>query len=297
MDNVQLQLMVDQYGISQAEDSSLPAFLRGCKSYMFDKCASESMSQISSLKTKPIQGADEWQLRVDLAAAFRLAVRMGWHEAVANHFSVAVSADGKSFLMNPKWKHFARIKASDLQLLNADDRSIMNTPDAPDVTAWCIHGAMHARLPHARCVFHVHPPYATAIAALADPEVKPIDQNTARYYNRIAYDTGYEGMADSEEEGLRLVRVLGNESTMMMGNHGVLVAANSVAEAFDTLYYLERACQTLVLAYSTGQKLSVMDAQVAERTAQDWGNFSDSAFTHFDEMKKILDESDPSYAE
>jgi ribulose-5-phosphate 4-epimerase/fuculose-1-phosphate aldolase len=70
-----------------------------------------------------------------------------------------------------------------------------------------------------------------------------------------------------------------------------------VAEAFDTLYYLERACQTLVLAYSTGQKLSVMDAQVAERTAQDWGNFSDSAFTHFDEMKKILDESDPSYAE
>jgi ribulose-5-phosphate 4-epimerase/fuculose-1-phosphate aldolase len=255
------------------------------------------MSQITPLKTQPKPGSNEWQLRVDLAAAFRLAAKMGWHEAVANHFSLAVSPDGKSFLMNPKWKHFSRIKASDLQLLDADDRSIMSGPDAPDLTAWCIHGAMHANLPHARCVFHVHPPYATAIATLADPEVKPVDQNTARYYNRIAYDLGYEGMADSDEEGLRLVSVLGNKGTMMMGNHGVLVAAASVAEAFDNLYYLERACQTLVLAYSTGQKLNVMSSEIAERTAQDWDKFSDSAFTHFAEMKKILDDSDPSYAE
>jgi ribulose-5-phosphate 4-epimerase/fuculose-1-phosphate aldolase len=255
------------------------------------------MSQIAPLKSQPKPGSNEWQLRVDLAAAFRLAARMGWHEAVANHFSLAVSPDGKSFLMNPKWKHFSRIKASDLQLLDADDRSIMSRPDAPDLTAWCIHGAIHANLPHARCVFHMHPPYATAIATLADPEIKPVDQNTARYYNRIAYDLGYEGMADSDEEGLRLVRVLGNKGTMMMGNHGVLVAASSVAEAFDNLYYLERACQTLVLAYSTGQKLNVMSSEIAERTAQDWDKFSDSAFTHFAEMKKILDDSDPSYVE
>jgi ribulose-5-phosphate 4-epimerase/fuculose-1-phosphate aldolase len=254
------------------------------------------MSQITSLKPQPKQLSDELQLRVDLAAAFRLAVKMGWHEAVANHFSVAVSTDGKSFLMNPKWKHFSRIRASDLQLLRANDKTTMERPDAPDITAWCIHGAIHANLPHARCVFHLHPPYATAIATLADPEIKPIDQNTARYYNRVAYDRGYEGMADSDEEGLRLVRVLGNRGTMMMGNHGVLVAGNTVAEAFDNLYYLERACQTLVLAYSTGQKLNVMSPKVAEQTAQDWDKFSDSAFTHFAEMKRVLDETDPSYA-
>ncbi len=255
------------------------------------------MSPLTSLKTQPEYATDEWQLRVDLAAAFRLAARMGWHEAVANHFSVAVSPDGKTFLMNPKWMHFSRIRASDLQLLDSGDRSTMERADAPDITAWCIHGAMHANLPHARCVFHAHPPHATAIASLADPEIKPIDQNTARYYNRVAYDLGYEGMADSDEEGLRLVRMLGNRGTMMMGNHGVLVAANSVAEAFDNLYYLERACQTLVLAYSTGQKLNVMSSKVAEQTAQDWDKFSDSAFSHFAEMKRILDESDPSYAE
>jgi ribulose-5-phosphate 4-epimerase/fuculose-1-phosphate aldolase len=254
------------------------------------------MSQITSLKPQSKQVSDELQLRVDLAAAFRLAVKMGWHEAVANHFSVAVSPDGKSFLMNPKWKHFSRIRASDLQLLRTNDKTTMDRPDAPDITAWCIHGAIHANLPHARCVFHVHPPYATAIATLADPEIKPIDQNTARYYNRVAYDLGYEGMADSDEEGLRLVRVLGNRGTMMLGNHGVLVAGNTVAEAFDNLYYLERACQTLVLAYSTGQKLNVMSPQVAEQTAQDWDKFSDSAFTHFAEMKRVLDETDPSYA-
>jgi ribulose-5-phosphate 4-epimerase/fuculose-1-phosphate aldolase len=255
------------------------------------------MSQLTSLKTQTKHTTDEWQLRVDLAAAFRLAANMGWHEAVANHFSVAVSPDGKTFLMNPKWMHFSRIRASDLQLLDSGDRSMMERPDAPDITAWCIHGAMHANLPQARCVFHAHPPYATAIACLADPEIKPIDQNTARYYNRVAYDLGYEGMADSDEEGLRLVRALGNRRTMMMGNHGVLVAANSVAEAFDNLYYLERACQTLVLAYSTGQKLNVMGSNVAEQTAQDWDKFADSAHSHFAEMKRILDDNEPSYAE
>jgi ribulose-5-phosphate 4-epimerase/fuculose-1-phosphate aldolase len=254
------------------------------------------MSHVASLKTHSGQSPDEWQLRVDLAAAFRLAARMGWHEAVANHLSVATSPDGKTFLMNPKWKHFSRIRASDLQLLDADDRSTMGRADAPDATAWCIHGAIHANLPHARCVMHVHPPYATAIASLADPEIKPIDQNTARYFNRVAYDLGYGGMADNNAEGLRLVQMLGNRQTMMMGNHGVLIAGSTVAEAFDNLYYLERACQTLVLAYSTGQKLNIMSSEVAERTAQDWNKFSDSAFSHFSEMKNVLDETEPSYA-
>ena len=91
--------------------------------------------------------------------------------------------------------------------------------------------------------------------------------------------------------------LLGNRKTMMLGNHGVLIAAATVAEAFDELYYLERACQTLVLAYSTGQKLNVMSDKVAEQTARDWDLYTDSAFTHFDEMKKVLDQKDPSYAE
>lgn len=252
------------------------------------------MTSVTRLKTRK---SEENQLRVDLAAAFRLAEHFNWHEAVANHFSLAVSPDGKQFLMNPKWKHFSGIRASDLLLLDADDREAMKRPDAPDETAWCIHGRMHALVPSARCVLHAHPTYATALAGLADPEIKPIDQNTARFYKRVAYDLGYEGMANSDAEGNRLAGLLGNHKTMMMGNHGVLIAAGTVAEAFDELYYLERACQTLMLAYSSGQKLNVMSDKVAEQTARDWDLYSDSAFAHFAEMKKVLDRKDPSYAD
>ncbi|TGP21491.1 MULTISPECIES: class II aldolase/adducin family protein [unclassified Mesorhizobium] len=239
----------------------------------------------------------EWERRVDLAAAFRLAAINDWHEAVGNHFSLAVSVDGKRFLMNPRWKHFSAVRASDLLLLDSDDPSTMDRPDAPDVTAWCIHGRLHALAPQARCVLHLHPVYATVMASLANPEIKPIDQNTARFFNRVAIDLGYQGLANSEAEGERLASVLGNRSVLMMGNHGVLVAAETVAEAFDCMYYLERACQTMVLALSTGQPLSVLSDNVAEKTAMEWQEgVRDYAIAHFDEMKRRLDVLDPDYA-
>jgi ribulose-5-phosphate 4-epimerase/fuculose-1-phosphate aldolase len=253
------------------------------------------MSSVTSVRASRRDESAEWQLRVDLAAAFRLAAEFGWHEAVANHFSLAVSADGKKFLMNPRWRHFARVKASELLLLDADDGETMSRPDAPDPSAWCIHGHIHGALPHARCILHVHPPYATAIASLADPGIKPIEQNTARYYKRIAVDLGYGGIADNEEEGHRLVQVLGGMKRAMLGNHGVLVVGDTVARAFDDLFYLERACQTLVLAYSTGQRLNVMSDEVAERTARGWEGYKDAAFSHFEELKRILDAKDASY--
>jgi ribulose-5-phosphate 4-epimerase/fuculose-1-phosphate aldolase len=141
------------------------------------------------------------QREPDVARAFRLAVEMNWHEGVGNHFSAAVSPDGKTFLMNRKWRHFSTIRASDLQLLDAADDSIMKTPEAPDVSAWAIHGGIHASVAHARVLLHLHPPYATAVATLADPEIKPIEQNTARFYNRVAVD-----LVDRRQE--RLDRVL-----------------------------------------------------------------------------------------
>jgi ribulose-5-phosphate 4-epimerase/fuculose-1-phosphate aldolase len=246
--------------------------------------------------TEPATTADEHQLRIDLAAAFRIIARLGMHEAVANHFSAAVSADGRKFLMNPKWKHFSRVKASDLVLFDLDEvETVKHRPDV-DPTAWAIHGQMHRQLPQARVVMHLHPPFATTIAALADPQIKPIDQNTARYFNRLAVDDSYSGMADSEQEGARLARLLGNKSRLMMGNHGVLVIAGSVGEAFDDIYTMERACQILVQAYGTGQPLKVLPDDVAERTAQDWEQITDFSIAHFEEMKRILDAEDPSYA-
>jgi ribulose-5-phosphate 4-epimerase/fuculose-1-phosphate aldolase len=239
---------------------------------------------------------DERQLRIDLAASFRIVAKLGIHEAVANHFSAAISADGRKFLMNPKWRHFSRIKASDLVLFDLDAAEDVAGRTDIDPTAWAIHGQMHKLLPQARVVMHLHPPFTTTIATLADPEIKPIDQNTARYFNRVAVDGSYGGMADSELEGARLARLLGNKSRLLMGNHGVLITANTVGEAFDDIYTIERACQVLVQAYSTGQTLKVLPDDVAERTAQDWEQITDFSKAHFEEMKRILDAEDPSYA-
>jgi ribulose-5-phosphate 4-epimerase/fuculose-1-phosphate aldolase len=238
----------------------------------------------------------ERQLRIDLAAAFRLAAGFNWHESVGNHFSVAVSADGKRFLMNPRWRHFSTMRASELRLLDSDDSQTLNRPEAPDPSAWCIHSQLHSSAPKARCILHLHPPHATALATLADPTLKPIDQNTARFYGRIAQDLQYGGIADNDNEGSRLASVLGGRQILMMGNHGVLVVAATIPETFEDLYFLERACQTMVLAYSTGQELKVMTSALAARTAQDWERYSGMAFAHFDELKRVLDIQDPSYA-
>ena len=226
--------------------------------------------------------------RVDLAAAFHLAVLNDWNEGVANHFSLAVSDDGKQFLMNRRWQHFSHISASNLLLLDADDKSTMEQADAPDPSAWCIHGAVHRAVPGARCILHVHSPYATALACLKNPKILPIDQNTARFFNRVYYDMGYDGIAHRDEEGARIAACLGDKRIMMMANHGVMVVADSVAQAFDDLYYLEKACKTLVLSYSTGQALNIMSDELAERTAKDWEAYSESAISHLDEMKKVL---------
>ncbi len=241
--------------------------------------------------------ADERQLRIDLAAALRLAARADWHEGVANHFSAAVSPDGRKFLVNPRWKHFSLAKASELLLVDADDPETMKRPDAPDPSAWSIHSAIHRNLPHARVALHLHPPYATTLACLKDPTIHPIDQVTARFFRRIAYDLHFGGIATGEAEGVRIAAAIGNHRQVMMGNHGVTTLAPTVAEAFDAMYHLERAARQLVLAYSTGQPLSIMNDDLAEETACEWETYKGAEFSHFAEMKRILDREDPSYAD
>ncbi|GFM66947.1 hypothetical protein PSCICJ_30650 [Pseudomonas cichorii] len=235
----------------------------------------------------------EEQTRIDLAATFRIIAHLGMHEAVANHFSAALSADGKKFLLNPKWKHFSRIRASDLLLLDADDAETAHRPDV-DATAWSIHGQIHQRLPDARVVLHLHPIYTTAVACLAKPHIPAIDQNTARYFNRVAVDELYGGMADTTAEGARLTGLLEDKSRLLMGNHGVIVIAPTVGEAFDDIWTLERACQILVTAWSTGQPLKILPDAVAEKTARDWEKITDFSHQHFEEMKLLMIQQDPS---
>ena len=235
-------------------------------------------------------------LRVHLAACFRLISSYGWNESVANHFSAAVSIDGIQFLMNPKWQHFSLITASSLQLFDSNDENTMARENAPDPSAWCIHSRIHAAVPEARVLLHCHPPYATALTSLKDPSIKPIDQNTARFYNRVSIDLGFDGLANQDEEGVRLANAFGGHNVMLMGNHGVTVAGKSVAEAFEDLYYLERACRTMMLAYQSGQPLSIMSDELAEKTAAGWGVYLGIADAHFAQLKQMLDITQPGYA-
>lgn len=238
---------------------------------------------------------DEQQSRINLAACFRWFARLNMHEAVANHFSASVSADGKKFLINPKWQHFSTIKASDLILLDADDPS-EELMEKIDPTAWAIHGRIHKLRPDIKCVLHLHPIYATAISTLKDPTIKPIDQNTARYFNRVSYDMCYQGMADSLAEGERLANLLGQHTRLMMGNHGVLIGSHSIGVAFDDMYTIERACQILATAYSTNQPLNILAEKTAEKTARDWESIEDFSEAHFEDAKKQLLIQEPEFA-
>ena len=242
-----------------------------------------------------LSGAER-AFRVDLAAAFRLAAAFDWTESVGNHFSVVVDAAAGEFLMNPRWMDFSLIRASDLVLLNWRDTTTMSRPNPPDLSGWCIHSQVHATSPQAKVILHLHPPYATALSGLADPTLKPIDQVTARFFNRVAVDLGFQGVATSDEEGRRLAQVMGTRSVLMMGNHGVTVTGLTVAEAFEDMYLFERACRTMILAYGAGQPLNVLSDDIAERTAHGWDSCHEMAFSHFDQLKRKLDLVNSDYA-
>jgi len=250
---------------------------------------------ITPISSTELSAEEIQSVRVDLAAAFRLAVQFDWHESVGNHFSATTSSDGRRFLMNSRWRHFGEMRASDLMLLDADDKNVMARPNAPDPSAWTIHGAVHRERPEVHVMLHCHPPYATALASLNDPEMKPIDQNTARFFGKLGVDLGFAGIADDAAEGQRLAAAFGNKSVLVMGNHGVTVTGRTVAEAFEDLYFVERAAKILVLAYSTGQPLNVMSDELAQKTADGWLPYNDQAFAHFDYLKRQLDKIDPSY--
>jgi len=239
-----------------------------------------------------------WAERVDLAAAFRWTVRLNMHEAVANHFSLAVNDDGTQFLMNPNQMHFARVKASDMLLIDANDPDTLTGPNAPDPTAWGLHGGLHRLVPHARCAMHVHSIYATVLATLQDSTLPPIDQNCCTFYDRVIVDDGYGGLA-FEDEGERCAAMFTDpkKKVMVMGNHGVLIIGDSVAETFNRLYYFERSAQTYITALQTGQPLRVLSDEIAEKTAREIEAYPEQDLRHFAELKAILDEDGSNYAQ
>lgn len=238
-----------------------------------------------------------WTERVDLAAAFRWTARLNMHESVANHFSLAINDDGTRFLMNPNQMHFSRIKASDLIVVDANHPETLQGPNAPDPTAWGLHGGIHRHVPHARCAMHVHSIFATVLASLADSRLPPIDQNCCTFFNRYVIDDSYGGLA-FEDEGARCASLFTDpkKRVMIMGNHGVLVIGDTVADTFNRMYYFERAAETYIRALQTGQPLRVLPDDIAEKTAQELEGYPEQDARHLAELKAILDSEGSDYA-
>ena len=239
--------------------------------------------------------AVERAMRIDLAAAFRLAVRMDLHEGVCNHLS-AMLPDGKTFLLNRYGLHWSEVSASNLLALDADGR-VLEGEGEFEKTAFYIHSRIHLRNPHAACVLHTHMPNATALTLLEGGRLEMVEQNALRFHDDIAYDDIYNGLVVDNAEGDRLARALGGKRVMFLANHGVIVVGPSVAEAFDALYYLERACRLQVLARSMGGKFRPVRPEVVRETYRlILADTPKYAGAHFEALKRILDREEPAYS-
>ncbi len=236
--------------------------------------------------------------RIDLAAAFRLAVRMDLHEGVCNHFSVMLP-DG-SFLLNRYGLHWSEVSASNLLALDASGR-VLAGEGGFEKTAFYIHSRIHLAHPRAACVLHTHMPYATALTLLEAGRLEMVEQNALRVLDDIAYDDVYNGLVVDEAEGDRLARALGAKRVLCLANHGVIVVGPTVAEAFDLLYYLERACRLQVLARSMAAngagKLRPVRPDVARQAYRMMlADAPQYAGAHFSALRRILDREEPDYS-
>lgn len=268
-----------------------------------------SAGEIEAATLAGIPQSAERAGRVDLAAAFRLAVRLDMHEGVCNHLSLMLPGQGSSsragegaaasarFLLNRFGLHWSEVTASNLLALDGNGRILAGEGEF-EKTAFYIHSRIHLANPHAVCVLHTHMPYATALTLTEPGRLEMVEQNALRFAGDIAYDDEYNGLVVDNAEGDRLARVLGDKRVMFLANHGVIVVGHSVAEAFDQMYYLERACRLQVLACSTGRRLRAIPEKVVRATyvmlQEQTQVYADA---HFAALKRILDREEPGYAD
>ena len=240
----------------------------------------------------------EWRMRVDLAAAHRLAVMHGFNEGIFNHLTCSVPGRYDRYLQIPFGLHWCEINASCFLEVSYDARVLRGEGEA-ERSGFCIHAPIHRLIPEAVCIMHTHMPFASALARLEDPTLLPIGQTECGLMKDMAYDEHYTGPAFDPAEGERLARVLGSKRAMLMANHGVLTVGRSVAEAFDLLFYLERAAQVQLYAMWTGRKLKQLPQPIVEQTMRTIGGPMYGGKPHWEHhfaaLKRMLDRREPDY--
>ena len=238
------------------------------------------------------------QARIDLAAAHRLAVYHELEEGIDNHFTVTVPGYEDRYLVLPFGLHWSEARASDMIVFD-ETGNTLEGDGLVELSAQCIHAPIH-RITGVRVVMHTHQPWALALNMLENNRLLPATQTAAFYQGHIAYDDDYRGTADTLAEGEKLAAMLGDKSVLFMKNHGVMVAADSIAKAYKMLYLLERACRTQVLAMSSGEKLAMIPDEVVAQVQLPDENDRHRGQRHtlyFEAMKRVLDREMPGYAD
>jgi ribulose-5-phosphate 4-epimerase/fuculose-1-phosphate aldolase len=205
------------------------------------------------------------EARVELAACFQLAALQGFSEGVCNHFSAVVPGHEDLFFVNPYGYAFSEITASRLLICDFDGNVIAGE-GKPEATAFYIHARLHKLMPRIKAAFHTHMPNATALCLLEGPPLLWLGQSALKFYGRTAVDENYNGLALDASEGDRIAGAMGNADILFLKNHGVMVAGATIAEAWDDLYYLERAAEVQVKAMSLGRPVKPVPHDIAQRT-------------------------------
>ncbi|WP_043361849.1 aldolase [Belnapia sp. F-4-1] len=248
------------------------------------------------LRNSDLDAAAVQQARIDLAACFRMAARLGLHEGICNHLSAMVPGRDDLFLVNPYGWGFAEVTASRLLVCDFHG-NVVAGEGVPEATAFYIHARVHKNVPRARACFHTHMPNATALAMLEGPPLLWAGQTALKFYGRTVVDDDYAGLALDEAEGDRIAASIGEADIVFMRNHGIMVLGPTIAEAWDDLYYLERACEAQRLAMSTGRPLKPVPHEMAQKTyLQMREGDRESARLHLESVKRILAAEAPDFA-
>lgn len=244
--------------------------------------------------------AAERQARVDLAAAHRLAVHYGYHEGIDNHFTLLLPGHADRFLLAPFGLHWSEVRASDFLVVDFAGNVLAGEGPVED-TAFHIHAPLHAARLDVQCVLHTHMPYATALSMLDEPALLMASQNAIGFDGLVAL-CDYAGFALDSSEGARMAAALGSKAVLLLRNHGVVATGTSVADAFNTLYFFERAAMTQILAQSSGQAVRCVPEAVVKRTVEHYTTSAkvdglDRIELHFAALKRMLDRREPDYAQ
>lgn len=211
----------------------------------------QALHKPSDIRT--LVSEQEWQVRVDLAAAYRLVDHYGWTDMIFTHLSARVPGPEHHFLINPYGMMFDEVTASDLVKIDLDGNVVLSAGYDVNPAGFCIHSAIHMAREDAKAVMHLHTDDGVAVSSMADG-LMPITQTAMVIHNEVAYHE-YEGVALDLSERERLVADIGNKRLLMLRNHGTLAVGESVSDCFLMLYTFERACTMQVRALSGGVDL------------------------------------------